>query len=168
MSVLEPSDYCDQFADDLRRLGLEPVLMGALAALRYRLHPRFTTDVDFLVPAFGDAVEHLTAEGYDIRPMAQPGDDPYLIFVRGRGVKVDLILAETDYHLEAHRRAVDGIITVEDVIIQKLLAWRPRDRDDVASILDVGHELDLAYIERWTAEWEVADRWAEVLRNQDL
>jgi hypothetical protein len=35
--------------DRLEALGLEPVLIGALAARRDRLTPRFTTDVDVLV-----------------------------------------------------------------------------------------------------------------------
>ena len=48
---------------------------------------------------------------------------------------------------------------VEDVLIHKLLAWRPRDRDDVRSILSVGHALDERYIERWADDWQVIDRW---------
>lgn len=51
------------------------------------------------------------------------------------------------------------MITVEDVIVQKLIAWRPRDRNDIASILEGGHHLDEQYIERRAVEWEVLDRW---------
>ncbi|MCC7076456.1 MAG: hypothetical protein IT198_04965 [Acidimicrobiia bacterium] len=43
--------------------------------------------------------------------------------------------------------------------MHKLIAWRPRDRDDIASILDAGLALDVTYIEHWASEWEVLDRW---------
>ncbi len=51
------------------------------------------------------------------------------------------------------------MLTPEDVIVHKLIAWRPRDRDDIASILDAGLALDVTYIEHWASEWEVLDRW---------
>lgn len=34
-----------------------------------------------------------------------------------------------------------------------------RDRDDIASILEAGVELDTGYIEEWADTWEVAERW---------
>jgi D-serine dehydratase len=84
--------------------------------------------------------EAMTADGYDVR-------------------------AETAFQRAAIERAVDGVITAEDVIVFKLIAWRPRDQDDVASTLDAGHHLDTAYIERWAAEWQVTDRWLEARRR---
>lgn len=166
MSELEPSVSSDLFADRLRGLGIEPVLIGALAAIRYRATPRFTTDVDFLARSVAGLAEAMTAEGYDVRTMTQPGDsEPYVVFIRGKGVKIDVLRAETDLQESAIDRAVDGVITAEDVIVFKLLAWRPRDQDDVASILEAGHDLDTLYVERWAAEWQVADRWQEALRR---
>ena len=44
-----PSDYWTDFRDQLAALGVEPVLIGALAAIEYRAEERATTDVDFLV-----------------------------------------------------------------------------------------------------------------------
>ena len=141
------------------------MLIGALAASEYRQRPRFTTDVDFMLVEFGDVAERLAAEGYDIKEMAEPGGEPYLIFVRGKGVKVDLLRAETEYHRGALARARNGVLTVEDVIVNKLMAWRPRDQDDIDSIVSAGHDLDVAYIERWASEWDVADRWMEARRR---
>lgn len=158
----EPSDYCEPFAEHLRELGLRPVLAGALAAQRYRGNVRFTTDVDFFVSNFGAVADALRGEGYEVRAMAEPGGEPYLLFVRGKGVKVDLLLASTEYHEEAMRRAVDNVLTIEDVIVQKLLAGRPRDRDDIDSIMATGPDLDADYIQRWTQVWEVEERWSEV------
>ncbi len=94
--VHEPSDYWTEFRDELSALGLEPVLVGALAAIRYRSAQRATTDVDFLVRSLAGVRERFEGLGCDVR-----------------------------------------------VIVHKLLAWRPRDRDDVASILAAGHDLDV-------------------------
>jgi hypothetical protein len=44
---------------------------------------------------------------------------------------VDVIVAETDYQQIARARASDGHISVEDVIVHKLIAWRGRDQDGI-------------------------------------
>lgn len=50
--------------------------------------------------------------------------------------------------------------------MHKLIAWRPRDRDDIASILEAGHVLDEQFIERWAGEWDVLDRWDQARRSR--
>jgi hypothetical protein len=157
----EIEDFYVEFRDRLDRLGLEPVLIGALAAQRYRLAPRFTTDVDFLVRRMGDLVESMRADGFEVSVMSEPGGEPYVAFIRGRGAKVDVLVAETEYQEVALDRAVDGVLTVEDVIVHKLLAGRPRDRDDIASILATGRSFDEEYVSRWAEVWGVTDRWVE-------
>jgi len=156
----EIEDSYADFRERLEALGLEPVLIGALAAGRYRLAPRATTDVDFLVRRLGDLVGAMERDGFSVDVMAEPGEEPYVAFIRGKGVRVDVLVAETDYQREALDRAVDGVLTVEDVLVHKLLAWRPRDRDDVASILATGRPFDEGYVARWAEMWGVADRWA--------
>lgn len=158
----EIEDSYVEFRDRFEALGLEPVLIGALAAQRYRLAPRSTTDVDFLVRRLGDLVASTRADGFEVSVMAEPEGDPYVAFIRGRGVKVDVLVAETEYQEVALDRAVDGVLTVEDVLVHKLLAGRPRDRDDIASILATGRPFDEAYVARWAEVWGVGDLWAEV------
>ena len=47
-----------------------------------------------------------------------------------------------EYQRVALRRSVDHVLTAEDVIVHKLIAWRLRDRDDIRSILEAaGAEL---------------------------
>lgn len=158
----EPSDYSAEFTEYLRSLGAEPALIGALAALRYRSTPRQTTDVDFLVRELRDLPDRLRADGYEVKVIGEPGDaEPCLLLVRGKGVRVDIMSAQTDLQRSVLDRTVDGTITVEDVIVLKLLAWRPRDRADIESILAARPILDDAYIEHWAREWEVEDRWVE-------
>jgi hypothetical protein len=70
-------------------------------------------------------------------------------------------VVETEYHAVAHGRAVNGMLAVEDVLIHKLIAWRAKDQDDIASILPTRPNLDAEYIDRWAKEWQVGDRWAD-------
>jgi hypothetical protein len=74
---------------------------------------------------------------------------------------VDLIIAGTPYQSLAIERAVDHVLTVEDVLVHKLIAWRPRDQDDVRSILSTGLAFDEAYVGHWVGQWGVDDRWRE-------
>lgn len=157
--MLEPSDYSDRFAERLSALGFDPVLIGALAANVYRLTSRLTTDVDFLVRSLVGLADAMRADGLEVETIADPGEPPYVAFIRGDGIRVDVLAAQTDYQFEAIDRAVDGVLTVEDVIVHKLIAWRVRDRDDIEQVLAAGHRLDEPYINRWAAHWQVADRW---------
>jgi hypothetical protein len=164
--VQEPSDYWADFERRLADLGAQPILIGALAAQEYRSEPRLTTDVDFLVMSLDGIAEAFRADGYEVREMAEPGSqDPYVIFIRGRGARVDALLVETPYQSEAHRRSVNGLLTVEDVIVHKLIAWRGKDQDDIESILATKPVLDERYIERWVEEWQVERRWADAKRR---
>lgn len=160
----EPSDSVAAAAEIFDAAGVEWALIGALAAQRYRTTPRMTTDADFLASSVVGLDDAFRAAGYDTRLIADPGDEPHLLVVRGHGDRIDVLAALVEYQQVALGRAVEHVLTVEDVIVHKLIAWRPRDRDDIASILDAGHDLDEAYIERWAAAWEVADRWEQARR----
>ena len=128
--------------------------------MQYRAEPRPTNDVDFLVETHAQLVQELVAEGFDVRPFEDEGE-LHLIRVRRTDGAADLIVATTDYQRLAIERAVDHVLTVEDVLVHKLIAWRPRDRDDVASILSTGIDFDRAYVEHWAEEWGVTDGWRE-------
>lgn len=162
----EPSDSADSAAEILDRLGLRWALIGALAAIRYRATPRMTTDADLLVERLDGVAERFAAAGYEVEVFADADEEPHLLTARGRGDRIDLLAALVEYQGIALDRAIDHVITVEDVIVHKLIAWRPRDRDDIASILEAGHDLDEAYIERWAGEWDALDRWQEARRSR--
>lgn len=63
----EPSDYVDEFRELLSDLGAAPVVIGALAAGRYRIDPRLTVDVDFLVSSLEGVAAAMREKGYDVR-----------------------------------------------------------------------------------------------------
>ena len=158
----EPEDSAASAAEVVASLGAQWALMGALAANRYRASPRLTTDADLLVQRV-DGIERAFREaGYEVRALASgSGEPPHLLYLRTSVDRVDVLLPVVDYQQVALDRAIDHVLSVEDVLIHKLIAWRPRDRDDVRSILEVGHELDDQYIQRWADEWGVADRWLQ-------
>lgn len=160
----DPSDSAASAAEILDGLRARWALVGALAALKYRATPRMTTDVDVLAEDVPGLAEAFEASGYDVTVLAEPGEAPHLVLVRGKGDRIDLLLPVVEYQELALDRAVDHVITVEDVIVHKLIAWRPRDRDDIASILEAGHILDEVYVEHWAREWDVLDRWKQALR----
>lgn len=161
----EPSDYSAELAERLAELGIEARLVGALAALRYRRSPRSTTDVDFLARTLDGVAEAMEADGYDVHADLDEDGQPYLLSMRGRGRRIDILRAETAYQHEALDRATGDAITVEDVIVHKLIAWRARDVDDVTDILSTGVALDEGYVERWAEAWGVTDRWQEARRR---
>ena len=148
-------------AEILDRVGARWAYVGAFAALRYRATPRLTTDVDILVAPVDGMVEAFERAGYEVTVIADEGEPPHLVLVRGRGDRIDLMLPAIAYQRVALDRAIDHVITAEDVIIHKLIAWRARDRNDIVSILETGHVLDETYIRRWAQEWSVLDRWEE-------
>jgi len=159
--VREPSDSADAAARILDDAGARWAFVGAIAAMRYRTTARLTTDVDVLAEPVDIVAEAFDQAGYDVTAVSDTGEAPYLLVVRGHGDRIDVLVPVVEYQRVALDRAVDHVITVEDVIVQKLIAWRPRDRNDVASILEGDPVLDESYIERWATEWDVVDHWRQ-------
>ena len=165
--MLEPSDSCDEAVRILDGLGVRWALAGALAALRYRKTERATTDADLLIAPDERVAEAFRSEGYDVVPSADVGEPPHLLAIRGGGLRVDLLIARTPYQESALDRAVGNVLTAEDVIVHKLIAWRARDVNDIDSILASDTPLDEHYIRKVAREWEVEDRWDESLLRRD-
>jgi hypothetical protein len=161
--VREPSASAASAAEILDAVGGRWAFVGALAALRYRATPRITTDVDVLAEAAPGLVEAFRDAGYEVTELAEPDEAPHLVLVRGHGDRIDILLPVVEYQQVALDRAVDHVITVEDVIVHKLIAWRPRDRNDIASILEADLTIDRAYVEHWANQWDVFDRWEQAL-----
>ncbi|MGH9014523.1 MAG: hypothetical protein ACRDZ1_11375 [Acidimicrobiia bacterium] len=128
--------------------------------MRYRATPRETADLDFLVEWHNDLVVALVAEGFDVR-VAEDEGEVHLLRTRRSDAAVDFLVARIDYQHLAIERAVDHVLTVEDVLVHKVIAWRPRDREDILSILSAGHAFDRDYVDHWAREWGVEDRWVE-------
>lgn len=148
----------DELRARLRTAGVETVQIGAHAANLYRVEVRHSVEIDFLANTLDGVAGILEAQGFRVRVVADD-DVPFMIAARRGALAVGLLLAETDYQRLAMTRAVEGVLSVEDVIVHKLIAGRPRDLDDITSILATGPDLDEEYIKIHAAAWGVLERW---------
>lgn len=77
-------------------------------------------------------------------------------------IRVDLVFSFSPYEQQAIGRArrsdIDGrpvrFALPEDLVIHKLVAGRPRDHEDVKTVLAKNPVLDLAYIRAWLRQFE--------------
>ena len=154
----------------LDRLNLPWAVTGGHAANAYRDEIRHTSDVDILVSlgatSMQDVLRELVLEGWEL--MRSVEDDWMVRIHHPEHGLADIIATGLDYQEIAlsrshHVRQEDGFVvnfmTVEDIIIHKLIANRHKDDSDVMSILATKPALDADYLNRWLAEWEVRDRY---------
>ncbi len=151
----------DDLTDVLDEIGVRWAIAGAVAANRYRKIERQTGDIDLLVEWSESLPGALQSGGWDLVVAADPGEPPHLIRARS-DAKVDLMIAMTDYQSVALGRATNNWLSIEDVIVHKLIAGRPRDVDDIESILSTRRVWDAAYVEKWAIAWEVIDSWRTI------
>jgi hypothetical protein len=134
-------------AEATRQSGVEFMLVGGQAVLLHGV-PRLTQHIDLTLSLTPDEVGRVldlcVAVGLDPLP-ADPrrfAREPFVLpAVDGTtGVRVDFILSTIPYEREALRRSVGvrlaevdvPFAAVEDLILSKLLAGRPRDIEDVS------------------------------------
>lgn len=144
------------------------MIIGGQAVLLYG-EPRLTRDVDVTIGLRPrDLAQVLrVAQRVPLRPLVPEVED----FVRrtwvlptldeATGLRVDFIFSWTPYEQGALARArqvaVEGypvrFAAPEDVVIHKILAARPRDIEDVRSILRK-QPLDMDYIRGWLRQFD--------------
>jgi len=78
------------------------------------------------------------------------------------GIRVDMIFSFTPYEKEAIERGRSILFddtpvmfaSMEDVIIHKIFAGRPRDLEDAFTILAKNPDVDQEYIRKWLKEFD--------------
>lgn len=176
-----------ELAGIMEQLGLTYAVIGGVAVRAYAI-PRPTYDIDFnlaipreRLPELFSAVEkhgYTVPENYHTGWVDTVAKMPLVkvrCYLQGRGVDVDIFLAENAFQQEILKRrqlveTPDGSVWLaspEDIVLLKLLASRGRDTMDVSDILFTQGELDREYMQLW-AEWlGVSDRLDEALRQFD-
>lgn len=118
----------------------------------------------------------LEAAGFRLeRSQGAAGADsptPDQIVFRGADeTRLDLLIAKTPFEWEAlerrKRATVLGseawVVSPEDLVVYKLIAFRGRDVDDIEDVIRTqakrGALIDWEYIDRWVKAWQIQDRW---------
>lgn len=145
------------------------MIIGGQAVLLYG-EPRLTRDIDVTLGVDVSRLPDLLRSVDDIGLTPLPDDAES--FVRRTmvlptqheetGIRVDFIFSFTSYEIEAIARAhwvtMAGqdvaFASVEDLIIHKIFAGRPRDLEDVRSVLLRNPGIDSQYIYRWLREFD--------------
>lgn len=165
------------------RLEAPYAVMGGLAVRVYGI-PRPTYDIDFTVaierqdlPDFyqtlrglGHTVPEVYQSGWVDRVAGMPVVKSRL-FSEGRGIDVDIFLAESRFQqqLLARRRRhqLDDLaiwfVSPEDLILLKLLSHRPRDMADIGDVRFTQGQLDETYVRHWAQQLGVLKEWERVL-----
>jgi hypothetical protein len=147
------------------------MIIGGQAVLLYG-EPRLTRDIDITLGVSIDHLERLlqTIEQIPLKPL--PND--IKTFVKQTmvlpasdaptGIRVDFIFSFTPYETQAIKRVNKIRIlgqevcfaSVEDLIIHKIFAGRPRDIEDVRIVLLKNPDIDIRYIKRWLKKFDTA------------
>ena len=148
-------------------------LVGGIALSQWGV-VRATYDVDIkvLVPDMDySAIRAALRAAFPQRAREHLPQESLVIAVEIEGVTVDFLLALPGYEELIIQRAVQRdlggwtvwICSAEDLIIQKVVAGRPRDWSDVEALL-IEHQtrIDDAYIEGWL------EQFAEALEKPEL
>ncbi len=158
-------------ASALKRRKIPYMIIGGQAVLLYG-SPRLTKDIDITLgvgteklPLLEDSIKEAALEpvpedpaGFAARTFVLPAKD------KKSGIRVDFIFSFTPYERLAISRARDvrlagskvKFASVEDVVIHKIFAGRPRDIEDARSVLVKNPDCDTAYIRKWLGEFDRA------------
>ena len=164
----------------LQQAHIPYMVIGGQAVLLYG-EPRLTRDIDITLGVGPDRLSDLLivakTAGLTVLPEnPQTFVEKTLVLPcadESCGIRVDLIFSFSPYERAAIQRArnvsMDGqdiaFASPEDVLIHKMVAGRPRDLEDVKSILIRNAELDLELIRRWLREFEQAMEGRTLLRD---
>lgn len=161
----------EKLARSLDAASIPYMIIGGQAVLLYG-EPRLTKDIDVTLGVGVESLEqvHAVATAMGLSILVSNRDD----FVRktmvlparddASGIRIDLVFSFSPYERRAIERAKGvaiGSATVrfaalEDVIIHKVVAGRPRDLEDVRTLLLKNPVCDRGYITHWLTEFDTS------------
>ena len=180
-----------ELARALDAAGLPYMVFGGQAVLLHG-EPRLTQDIDITLGADPShlALALRATASAGLTPLVEP--DPFVAetyvlpcIEAATGIRVDLVFSNAGYERAAIARTVVACIggedvrfaSVEDLLVQKIVAARPRDLEDARGVLVRHPDADMAYVRRWLAEFDAAlgigavaalDRLLEALRGDQM
>ncbi len=160
-----------KIAHTFERYEIPYMVIGGQAVI-FHGEPRLTRDIDVTLSSGPQHIQYVLgavhdcglqvlvedAEGFACETMVVPCIDPET------EIRVDLVLSTSAYERQAIERAqrpVENEIqvcfaTVEDLIVHKIIAGRPRDLEDVRSLLLKNPNTDIEYVENWLRSFSEA------------
>ncbi len=158
-----------RIARELASAGLPYMIIGGQAVLLYG-SPRLTRDIDVTLGVSVDETKRVLKTAADMGLEIIPKDIEAFVertFVLpakddATGIRVDLIFSFTPYEKQAIERARPILFddtpvmfaSLEDVMIHKIFAGRPRDLEDAVTILAKNPDFDRDYIRKWLKEFD--------------
>ena len=158
-----------KIAKEFKKNKIDYMIIGGQAVLIYG-EPRLTKDIDITIGADIDRYEDVLKVVQNLKLKILPGD-PYKfvketmvlpLLDKETGIRIDLIFSFSEYEKEALRRVSKikinntfvNYISVEDLIIHKIISGRERDMEDLKAILIKNKKIDEKYILKWLKEFE--------------
>jgi predicted nucleotidyltransferase len=158
----------ERLARAFDRAGLRYMIIGGQAVLLYG-EPRLTKDIDITIGADLTRLPDVLAlvRELGLRSLADPDTFTKQTMVLPclepeSGIRVDLIFSFTPYEQQALSRAMTvriggaevRFVSLEDLVVHKMIAGRPRDLDDIDAVLRKNPAADLTYVRHWLKEFE--------------
>jgi len=145
------------------------MVIGGQAVLVYG-EPRLTKDIDITLGV--DVEQHTkvlsAGAAVDLKPLVADvarfvEETRVLPMIHEvSGIRVDLIFSFSEYERQAILRASPVVVgqtqvrfaSLEDVVIHKIVAGRPRDLEDVRSMLLKNPTFERPYVDAWLEEFD--------------
>ncbi|MFH2011758.1 MAG: nucleotidyl transferase AbiEii/AbiGii toxin family protein [Pseudomonadota bacterium] len=169
-----------QIGSCLDRHSLPYMIIGGQAVLLHG-EPRLTRDIDVALGVNTDCLGKLLSFIQELHLKPIPKDIES--FVRQTmvlpaldettGIRVDFIFSFTPYETEAIKRAEKVMIldqevnfaSPEDLVIHKIFSGRPRDIEDVKTIILKNPKIDIQHIRGWLKGFDVSSDEKEFLKT---
>lgn len=158
-----------KIAQEFNASSIPYMVIGGQAVLLYG-EPRLTKDIDItlgvstesfdkiekLVTKLGFKILVKDCESFVKRTMVLPAAD------KTSGIRIDLVFSFSPYERQAIERAnkiafgdvAVNFASLEDVVIHKIIAGRPRDIEDIRSIVAKNPKRNDDYILKWLKEFD--------------
>jgi len=158
-----------KIAKEFKKNKIEYMIIGGQAVLIYG-EPRLTKDIDITLGVDIDRYEEIMKIVQSLNLKILP-KDPYRFVKETKvlplldektGFRIDLIFSFSEYEKEALKRVnrikIDNTyvnyVSIEDLIIHKIISGRERDIEDIKSLLLKNKKIDKKYILKWLKEFE--------------
>jgi len=161
----------ENIAGEFSSQNIPYMIIGGQAVLLYG-EPRLTKDIDVTLGMGAEGLEKVMRSVENLRfKILVPDPEDFVketmvlpTLHEKSGIRVDFIFSHSTYEQQAIQNAnkvrlgsTDVFFaSLEDVIIHKIIAGRPRDMEDIRSVILKNPDFNLGYIKRWLTEFDAS------------